>query len=226
VAGAAGETEVPGFREVVAFMAAQRTFRHLSLACALYAFAAYGFTIWGATFLIRVHEMSLTQTGLWMGLIQGIGGGLGTYAGGALSDRFGRHDARVLMWIPAIGGVLALPLLGVFLFWPTKLGALMGYAPAMAFSVFFVGPSYSVAQGLARLRMRAQAAALLMLTMNLIGLGIAPLAVGVLNDALASTYGDVAIRYSLLITGATSLWAAAHSLAAARSIRDDLARVR
>ena len=73
--------------------------------------------------------------------------------------------------------------------------------------------------------MRAQAAALLMLTMNLIGLGIAPLAVGVLNDALASSYGDEAIRYSLLLTGATSLWAAAHSLAAARSIREDLSAV-
>ncbi len=101
----------------------------------------------------------------------------------------------------------------------------MAYAPAMAFSVFFVGPTYSLTQGLARLRMRAQAAALLMLTMNLIGLGIAPLAVGVLNDALASSYGDGAIRYSLLLTGATTLWAAAHSLAAGRSIREDLSAV-
>ena len=74
--------------------------------------------------------------------------------------------------------------------------------------------------------MRAQAAALLLFAINLIGLGIAPLAVGVLNDALAARFGDEAIRYSLLLTGATSIWAAAHSLAAARSIREDLARVR
>jgi MFS family permease len=160
-----------------------------------------------------------------MGLIQGIGGGLGTYVGGYLCDRFGRDDARFLVWIPAVGGVLALPLLGIFLFSPSTSLALAAYAPAMAFSVFFVGPTYSLTQGLARLRMRAQAAALLMLTMNLIGLGIAPLAVGVLNDALASSYGDAAIRYSLLLTGATSLWAAAHSLAAARSLREDLSAV-
>ena len=30
-----------------------------------------------------------------------------------------RDDARFLVWIPALGGVLALPLMGVFLFWPT-----------------------------------------------------------------------------------------------------------
>jgi predicted MFS family arabinose efflux permease len=209
---------------VLRHMLSQRTFRHLCLSSGLYAFAAYGFTIWGATFLIRVHDMSLTDTGIAMGLIQGLGGGLGTYAGGALSDRFAREDERFLVWVPALGGTLALPLLAVFLFWPDRNGALAAYALAMVFSVFFVGPCYAIAQGLARLRMRAQAAAILMFAINLIGLGIAPLAVGVLNDSLASTYGDQAIRYSLMITGAASLWAVAHSLLAAKSVRADLAR--
>jgi predicted MFS family arabinose efflux permease len=220
--GMADDADVPTLREVVSYMLGKRTFRHLSLACAFYAFAAYGFTIWGATFLIRIHGMSLSETGLWMGLVQGIGGGLGTYLGGALCDRFGRRDARMLVFIPALGGFLAVPLLVVFLFAPSPAAALAGYGPAMVFSVFFVGPSYSVTQGLARLRMRAQAAALLMLIMNLIGLGIAPLVVGALNDALAARFGEGAIRYSLLVTGGTSLWAVAHSLLAARSIRDDL----
>jgi predicted MFS family arabinose efflux permease len=216
----------PSAREVVTYMARQRTFRHLCLSSGFYAFAAYGFTVWGATFMIRVHGMSLTEVGLAMGLIQGLGGGLGTYLGGTLADRFGRRDARAMVWVPAIGGALALPFLAVFLFSPDRNVALAGYAIAMVFSVFFVGPSYAVAQGLARLRMRAQAAAWLMFSINLIGLGIAPLAVGMLNDALASTYGDGAIRYSLMITGAVSIWAVAHSLLAARSVRGDLQAAR
>ena len=221
--GQSDAAEVPRFREVVSFMLSRPTFGHVSLAAAFYVFAAYGCTIWGATFLIRVHGMSLAETGLWMGLVQGIGGGLGTFLGGYLADRFGQRDARLLVWIPALGGVLAVPLLGVFLFAPTPALALAGYAPAMVFSLFFVGPSYSVVQGLARVRMRAQAAALVLLTMNLIGLGIAPLVVGALNDALSSRFGDEAIRYSLLVTAAASLWAVAHSLLAARTIREDLA---
>ncbi len=221
--GARDEADVPGFGEVLRYMASRRTFLHLCLASAFYAFAAYGFTVWGATFLIRVHQMSLTDTGIAMGLIQGIGGGLGTYLGGVLSDRRARDDARFLVWIPALGGVLALPLLAVFLFSPERSVALGAYGLAMVFSVFFVGPSYAVAQGLARLRMRAQAAALLMFAINLIGLGVAPLAVGMLNDWLAGAFGDEAIRYSLMVTGATTLWAVGHSIAAARSIREDLA---
>lgn len=212
----------PSLGEVIRHMFGLRTFRHLCLASGLYAFAAYGFTIWGATFLIRVHDMSLTQTGIAMGLIQGIGGGLGTWLGGVLADRGARHDARALVRVPAWGGLLALPLLAVFLFWPERNVALSAYALAMVFSVFFVGPCYAIAQGLARLRMRAQAAALLMFAINLIGLGVAPLAVGMLNDALAATYGDEAIRYSLMVTGAASLWAVGHSLAAARTIRAEL----
>jgi hypothetical protein len=121
---------------------------------------------------------------------------------------------------------MALPFLATFLLWPDRTGALAGYSVAMFFSVFFVGPSYGLVQSLARIRMRAQAAALLLFAINLIGLGIAPLAVGVLNDALAARFGDEAIRYSLLATGATTLWAVLHSLLAARSVRGDLARVR
>jgi predicted MFS family arabinose efflux permease len=221
--GLVDDTDEPSFGEVLRFMMRQRTFRHLCLSSAFYAFGAYGFTIWGSAFLIRIHHMSLSETGIAMGLVQGIGGGLGTYLGGMLADRFGRKDPRYLAWVPALGGVLAVPLLGVFLFWPDRNGALVAYAIAMVFSVFFVGPNYAVAQSLARLRMRAQAAALLLFAINLIGLGIAPLVVGVLNDSLAASLGDQAIRYSLMATGATSLLAVFHSLLAARSIREDLA---
>jgi MFS family permease len=181
--------------------------------------------VWCATCLIRVHGMSLSESGLSMGLIQGVGGALGTYTGGRLCDALGRRDARWMVWIPALGALLSIPLLVVFLLWPTRAGALAGYAPAMAFSVFFVGPSYSVTQGLARLRMRAQAAAIVMFVINLIGLGIAPLAVGALNDWLAPRFGDEAVRYSLLVTGATSLWGVLHSALAARTVRADLASV-
>jgi MFS family permease len=203
-------------------MLRQRTFRHLCISAGLYAFAAYGFTIWGATFLIRVHGMSLADTGIAMGLIQGLGGGVGTYLGGRLADGWARQDARFLVWVPALGGLLSLPLLAVFLFSADRSLALGAYSIAMVFSVFFVGPCYAIAQSLARLRMRAQAAAMLMFAINLIGLGIAPLVVGMLNDSLASTYGDEAIRYSLMITGAGALWAVMHSLLASRSIREDL----
>ncbi|MEZ4331802.1 MAG: MFS transporter [Myxococcota bacterium] len=216
----------PRFREVVSFLLARRTFVHVSLASAFYVFAAYGFTVWGSSFLIRVHGLSLRETGLWMGLIQGIGGGLGTFLGGVLADRGADRDPRVLVWIPALGGLLALPLLCVFLFAPTPMAALLGYAPAMVVVLFFTGPSFAVVQSLAPPRLRAQAAALLLFTMNLIGLGIAPLVVGLLNDVLAERFGILAVRYSLLVTSVGALVAVFHSLRAGRTIASDLAAAR
>lgn len=224
--GLAVEDGIASTREVLAYMLGRPTFRHLAFASALYAFAAYGFTIWGSSFLIRVHHMSLTETGLAMGLVQGIGGGIGTYTGGRLADHFSRRDERAAVFVSAVGGAMALPFLAIFLIWPDRVGALMGYAVAMVFSVFFVGPSYGLAQSLARVRMRAQAAALLLFAINLIGLGIAPLVVGMLNDALAARFGDEAIRYSLMATGATTVGAVVFSLRAARTVRADLAQVR
>ncbi len=221
---AAATDLLPPFRVVLAHMWAQRSFRHLSLAAALYAFASYGFTTWGATFLIRVHGLTVGESGLWMGLILGFGGALGTFAGGRLCDVLGARDTRWMVWIPAIGAVGALPLLAVFLLWPERTGALLCYAPAVALSLFFVGPSYALTQGLAPPRMRAQATALLLFVINLIGLGAGPLAVGALNDALEPEFGVYAIRYSLLVVALTNLWAVSHSLLAARTVRDDLDR--
>jgi hypothetical protein len=77
-------------------------------------------------------------------------------------------------------------------------------------------------QGLAPLRMRATASALLLFLLNFIGMGLGPLIVGGLNDLLSPQLGEQAIRYSLSLVALTKLWGAAHSLLAARSLRAEL----
>ncbi|MEA3542364.1 MAG: hypothetical protein U9R77_09620, partial [Pseudomonadota bacterium] len=39
----------------------------------------------------------------------GVGGGLGQFVGGALSDRLGRGDRRWYMWMPALASALLIP---------------------------------------------------------------------------------------------------------------------
>ena len=77
-------------------------------------------------------------------------------------------------------------------------------------------------QGLAKLRMRALASAIVLFIANLIGLGLGPLVVGVINDQLHPTFGDEAVRYSLLLVGLCNIWAAFHSWRASKTIRQDL----
>jgi hypothetical protein len=58
---------------------------------------------------------------------------------------------------------------------------------------------------------------------NLIGLGLGPQAVGLLNDGLGPRFGTEAIRYSLSAVAIANLWAAGHFAWAARTLREDLA---
>jgi hypothetical protein len=72
--------------------------------------------------------------------------------------------------------------------------------------------------------MRAQAAAVLLLILNLIGMGLGPQFVGVLSDWLAPRVGVESIRWSLLVTIVVgALWSAVHYFLAARTLREDLA---
>ena len=64
--------------------------------------------------------------------------------------------------------------------------------------------------------------AVLLFILNLIGLGLGPQFVGILNDVLDSRYGAEAIRYSLLVIGMGKAWGAVHSFLAARSLNADL----
>src|SRR5262249_32854989 len=75
-------------------------------------------------------------------------------------------------------------------------------------------------------RMRALAVAILLLGINVLGLAIGPLAIGVLNDVFAGRFGVQGIRYSLLVVSLAGPWAALHSLLAARALRADLAAAR
>jgi hypothetical protein len=78
-------------------------------------------------------------------------------------------------------------------------------------------------QALVPPRMRAQAAAVLLLILNLIGMGLGPQFVGLLSDLLAPRLGALSLRWALLgtiVVGA--LWSAAHYFAAARTLRQDL----
>jgi hypothetical protein len=59
--------------------------------------------------------------------------------------------------------------------------------------------------------------------LNLIGLGLGPLLVGMLNDELAGRFGAGAIRWSLCIVTAVGALGALFLLAASRALPRDLA---
>ena len=205
-------------------LAGIRSYRHIALATALYNLASYGFMMWVPTFLIRVHEVDRTESGVWLGLIAAGCGLAGAYTGGWLADFGAARDRRWFCWLPACAGLLVTPFIFAFLLVDTGELALLCYAPITFISATWSAPTFAAVQGLVPLRMRSMASAVLLFVLNLIGLGLGPQFVGILNDLLGDRYGLEAIRYSLLVIGMGKAWGAIHSLLAARDLRADLDR--
>jgi len=229
--------EQPPIGAAVSALWRRRSFRHLSLAAALHAFVGYGVGSFVPAFLIRSHGMTVSEVGLALSMISASGIMGGIYLGGALSDRFAkrRSDVRYYMWIPALSTVAAVPIyLGAFLL-PSQSMALALYLPAALLGYMYLGPSFTMTQSLVGLRERALAGAVLLLIINLIGLGLGPTLAGWISDtyrgmlaargvapALASADG---LRYALCTMMLVGIWSAAHYLLAARHLRQDMQAV-
>lgn len=216
----------PTIFDVLRFLLAQPSFRHIAAGATLVSFVGYGAVAWLPAFLVRSHGMESGDIGLALALIIGISGGLGTYGAGLLADKLGQGDIRWYMWVVAIAGIVAFPFgFSVYLVDDLAIALALFVVPAAAGSLY-LGPSLAMTQGLARLKMRAAASALLLFILNIIGLGIGPQAVGIVSDLLEPTYGVEALRYALLVMTPFGLWGAVHFYLAARTLGVDLERAR
>ena len=101
-----------------------------------------------------------------------------------------------------------------------------GYVPAVVIGNIYPAPVYATTQNLVAPHMRGVAASVLLLVINLIGLGLGPQLIGILNDVLHPRFGAEAIRYSMSVVGVANVWAALHFLLASRTLREELARRR
>jgi MFS family permease len=215
------------FSEVLGILWTRKSFRHIAIGCALHAFVTYGLSAFMPIFLVRVHEMPIDQIGAILGLVAGIGGMLGTYGGGFLSDRLANRydDSRWHIRVPLISTIAAIPF-----YWFSLIFADSGVAAAVTWFVpsviggMYLGPCLAMTHGLVGLRMRAQASAILFFVLNLIGLGIGPMATGMLSDFLRPEFGDLSVRYALVTMVMVNIWCATHYYLATRSLREDLAK--
>jgi predicted MFS family arabinose efflux permease len=192
--------------------------RHIFIGGSVASIAAYAAIGWLPAFLIRSHGLGTAAAGAVLAVLLGVLGGLGTLAGGVLADRAG---ARAPAWRLRVVGVA---FLAVLPFWPAAL-LVAGPIPAIACLAlpsaalcFYLAPTFAAVQSLADPAMRALAAALLLLTGSLVGLGLGPLLVGLLSDALQPAHGAESLRLALLVVLPLYLWSAAHYFAASRTL--------
>jgi MFS family permease len=90
----------------------------------------------------------------------------------------------------------------------------------------YLGPCLAISHSLVPPAMRALTSAILFLVLNMIGLGLGPLTVGLLSDFYAGYFGNESLRYAMLTVAVLSAPAIVLFFLAARHLPGDLARKR
>ncbi len=182
--------------------------------------------IWFPTYLIRVHDLSLTQTGLYYGLCIGLGTTLSSVVGAPLADFLARKGAVWYMRVCILAMALAAPFALSISFAPNAFWAI-GLLFCWNFtSALNTNASMAAALAVVRPRTRGMMTAVVYFIYNLIGAGIGGLLIGALNDALAPRYGEEAIRYSLMAMPVATAIAGVLYFFGSRTIERDVERAK
>jgi predicted MFS family arabinose efflux permease len=223
---AAARSQAPSMWVALATLWQRRSFRHLSLAVALLSVAWYARSSFNAAFFLRSHELTPTEAGNWLFLIN-IVGAAGTFAGGFLADRLSTRydDRRWYLWVPGTAIFCsALVQLGGYLS-PDLHVSILLLSLTMFLAGTFFGPAFAMTQALAPLRMRSVATSVLLFVQTIIGFSVGPPLAGQISDWLRPTYGEHSLAFGIAIVGLAGLWSAVHYYLGSRHLRQELAEV-
>ncbi len=199
-------TQTKPFMDTVHELLRVKTFPLLVGAAALNTVITMGLVSWAAAFMERSHGMDASTAGLQMGGALFLGSVIGHTVGGPLADWLGRRDLRWYIWMMMISAFVAMVVAAVLLSAPAEwVFPLFGLN--MLIGGMSAAPLMAVVAGLAPPHSRSVAIGILMVCIQVVGMGVGPTFVGWLSDVLAGSYGSESMRWgmrSVLIVGIPS----------------------
>lgn len=225
------------FGETLKYLGKKKTFWLIALGAAIKAFIGYGHAPFTASFFLRVHGdeikgladnfglQSIGFLGLALGLMGGTAGAISAYLGGQIADKYAKTDLRGYVVVPAFASLLAVPVYILAVSVPSASVALWILVINGLMGSLWYGPVYAIGQSIVPPHMRATTAAILLFTINLIGLGLGPLAVGILSDLMANSVGlgsAQGVRWALMISTCFGFVAFALFWVARKTIREEM----
>ena len=207
--------------EVFRILARKPTFWLMAFAASMSSLCGYGLALWTPSVLMRSFGLDIIDTANFFASLIFIGGCAGVFAGGWFADRLGQGDRRWFAWLPAIAWLVTGPMFIFGLLSPNLTVAWVLLLIPNALNILWLGPVVTAVQNLVAQPQRATASASFLLINNFIGLGLGPLFIGGLSDALTSTYGVEALRYAAVATTLFYIAAGVMMLFAARTLTRD-----
>lgn len=175
----------------------------LSIGAGCSSMAGYGLALW-APKIIAVQfgwtaSDQLVKVGQFMGALLLIGGSVGIFLGGVVSDRLGKIDRAWYCRVPAIAWLITAPMfiLGFRTGEPVLAWFILLIPNAL--NTLWLGPIITATQHLGPSRMRAGTSGTFLLINNLLGLGLGPWLMGTLSVSLKQQYGDQSLAIGAMI---------------------------
>lgn len=202
-----------GFFESTTSLVKRKDYRLLVLSSAIATLGANAFGMWNATFLVRSHDLTLTQAGLLAGFCGGGAAAVGILLSGFLADRIAKRKG--MLWLPLLGHSLGWIFIMIYLLWPKGLGNEFSFAGipfamlfctlASFFSVWWFSPCLTLLTSIVPTGQRALAISMQTVLITFLGIGVGPMLVGVLSDVFSGFVELESLRYALMISSSATL---------------------
>jgi MFS family permease len=160
-------------------------------------FITYGVGNFTTLFLMREKGMTLEQVAIYYALVVAIAMSGGIFASGWVIDRFARRWKQTYALAPAISLVLAVPFYIGFVWAPTWQQSLLFLIAPTFLNYFYLSSSVTLVQQEVRPDQRVMSGALLLLIMNMLGLGLGPTYVGIASDYFHADFPDHSLQVAL-----------------------------
>jgi predicted MFS family arabinose efflux permease len=186
------------------------TLRLVTLGYGMLTFTLGGLAFWMPQYLEKVKGLTLAQANYLLFGSIALAGTLGTLAGGILGSRLHRLTPSAPLWVSGLGILLAWPLAALVIFSPQP--AL--YLPALVGAIFLLflhpGVITAVIVSVAGPGLRAQAVALNIIIIHLIGDAPSTFLIGWTADHFGLTWGVALTLVALALAAVFILTAIPH----------------
>jgi MFS family permease len=163
----------------------------VALAAAATQFITYAVLNFTTLFLMREKGMTLEEVAVWYAILIGLGIGAGVFLSRAgFWIGMAPKSQKAYAILPAVALCFAAPLFAAFVWAPDWPLALVFLALPTALNYFYLSPAVALVQAKVEPAQRTLAGAILLLIMNLIGLGFGPTYLGAMSDMFSAQGHD------------------------------------
>jgi predicted MFS family arabinose efflux permease len=160
----------------------------VSVATGVTQVVTYAILNFTTLFLMREKGMTLREVAVYYSLLVAVAVSAGMYTSGRLIDRHATRARSAYGYVPAVALAIAIPFFAGFVWAPGWPLALAFLAVPTFCNYFYLSPAVTLVQEEVRPQERVLSGALLLLVMNLVGLGLGPTYLGAVSDALRADF--------------------------------------